>query len=232
MALGLWRPPHGWREFAGEVGIIVIGVLIALGAEQLVNTAHWRQQVETFRQAVHSELAENLGTYEYRAKWNGCVKRRLDELEAWLESWHNGQPRMLIQPIGAPKFLSLSTSAWESRDAILVSHMPMRERMMIGGLYDDFDNNEIHRLDERETWLALGEFDGAVNLDSRDLMRLRGLISRARFRDQRMTFNALIFFRDSQVLGIVAQQDADYPSNDPSFCTSLFGGDKVNHPAS
>jgi len=32
MHFHLPKPLHGWREFAGEVGIIVIGVLIALGA--------------------------------------------------------------------------------------------------------------------------------------------------------------------------------------------------------
>ena len=30
------KPLHCWREFAGEVAIIVMGVLIALGAEQVV----------------------------------------------------------------------------------------------------------------------------------------------------------------------------------------------------
>jgi len=30
MHFRLPKPLHGWREFAGEVGIIVIGVLIAL----------------------------------------------------------------------------------------------------------------------------------------------------------------------------------------------------------
>jgi hypothetical protein len=30
MHFHLPKPLHGWREFAGEVGIIVIGVLIAL----------------------------------------------------------------------------------------------------------------------------------------------------------------------------------------------------------
>lgn len=31
------RPLHGWREFVGEVGIIVLGVLIALGFEQVAS---------------------------------------------------------------------------------------------------------------------------------------------------------------------------------------------------
>ena len=52
MHFHLPKPLHGWREFVGEVGIIVIGVLIALGAEQVVETLHWRDEVGTFRTAV------------------------------------------------------------------------------------------------------------------------------------------------------------------------------------
>jgi len=36
MHLHLPKPLHGWRELAGAVGIIVVGVLIALGAVQVV----------------------------------------------------------------------------------------------------------------------------------------------------------------------------------------------------
>ena len=32
MHIHLPKPLHGWRAFVGEVGIIVLGVLIALGA--------------------------------------------------------------------------------------------------------------------------------------------------------------------------------------------------------
>jgi hypothetical protein len=42
MHVHLPKPMHGWRAFAGEVGIIVLGVLIALGAEQVVQTIHER----------------------------------------------------------------------------------------------------------------------------------------------------------------------------------------------
>jgi len=38
------KPLHGWREFAGEVGILVLGVLIALGAERRCSRALvWRR---------------------------------------------------------------------------------------------------------------------------------------------------------------------------------------------
>jgi hypothetical protein len=44
MHFHLPKPLHGWREFAGEVGIIVLGVLIALGFEQIVEASHQRQE--------------------------------------------------------------------------------------------------------------------------------------------------------------------------------------------
>lgn len=54
------KPLHGWREFAGEVGIIVIGVLIALGAEQVVETVHGNAEVRAFRRVAPTATAEAL----------------------------------------------------------------------------------------------------------------------------------------------------------------------------
>lgn len=42
MHFQLPKPIQGWRQFVGEVGIIVVGVLIALGAEQIVESIHER----------------------------------------------------------------------------------------------------------------------------------------------------------------------------------------------
>ena len=36
MRIQLPKPMHGWRAFVGEVGVIVLGVLLALGAQQAV----------------------------------------------------------------------------------------------------------------------------------------------------------------------------------------------------
>ena len=38
MAMRFPAPVHGWRAFAGEVGTIVLGVLLALGAQELVQS--------------------------------------------------------------------------------------------------------------------------------------------------------------------------------------------------
>ena len=215
------KPLHGWREFAGEVGVIVLGVLIALGAEQVVETLHWRQEVSLFRNSVDHEIGNNLGTYVYRMRENACVDARLHELDRLLASSRAGHPLTLTGPIGAPSSLSLETSAWQSRDANIVTHMPMQERLAIGRMYDEFANNEEHRLDEREAWLELGEFNGASDLDHADLMRLQGLINRARYREARITANAMDYFKRAAAIGVKPIWD-DVPSYDTSICKPIL----------
>jgi hypothetical protein len=222
MHLHLPKPLHGWREFVGEVGIIVVGVLVALGAEQVVEAAHWRSEVAAFRQSVDSEVALDLGTYEYRMKENGCVERRLGELQAWLQSWRDGRPLKLTGPIGIPASQSPNTSVWGSRSAEIMSHMPPAVTFAYADLYDEFSNNDVHRLDERAAWLELSEFDGATELDHRDLMRLQGLITRARLRDQRITQNAMNYFKKAAPMGIKPRWAPTWPRPEPELCRPIL----------
>ena len=60
MHFHLPKPLHGWREFAGEVGIIVVGVLIALAFEQVVQSIHDRLVADQARDAIRAEVRENL----------------------------------------------------------------------------------------------------------------------------------------------------------------------------
>jgi len=41
MHIHLPKPLHGWKEFTNEIFVIVVGVLIALGFEQVVEELHW-----------------------------------------------------------------------------------------------------------------------------------------------------------------------------------------------
>jgi len=222
MHFHLPKPLHGWRQFAGEVGIIVIGVLIALGAEQMVETQHWHNEVGNFRTSVESEIALDLGTYKYRMRENGCVERRLDELQGWLQKSRDHQPSKLLGPIGIPASLAPNASVWVSRSSDIVSHMPVDTTLAYADLYDEFANNEVHRLDERNTWLELAEFDGAAELDHADQMRLQGLITRARFRDQRITLNARNYFRKAERIGIHSRADPSWAPPESALCRPIL----------
>src|SRR6478609_8980611 len=74
------KPLHGWRAFAGEVGIIVVGVLIALGAEQVAENVHERHVAEQARENVRAEAAMDASFIQGRLSAQGCVERRLAEL--------------------------------------------------------------------------------------------------------------------------------------------------------
>lgn len=44
-------------------------------------------------------------------------------------------------------------------------------------------NYDVHRVDERNGWQELGDFDDATDLDRADVMRLRGLVNKLRWID-------------------------------------------------
>lgn len=87
MRFSLPKPVHGWRGFIGEVGIIVVGVLIALGAEQLVETVNERRIAGETREAIRTEFNQNLTGMALRRKSEPCIARRLSELRQILITW-------------------------------------------------------------------------------------------------------------------------------------------------
>ena len=82
MHFHLPKPIHGWREFAGEVGIIVIGVLIALGAEQVIEAEHWREKVQSAKASIDFEINDQLDFSEEVTSFAPCAGPFIDALEA------------------------------------------------------------------------------------------------------------------------------------------------------
>jgi hypothetical protein len=225
MLFRLFKPLHGWRQFFGEVGIIVLGVLIALSAQQVVETVNSRRELAELRTALNAEASDDLGTYVYRAKQSPCILARLGELQRWLDSWRAGRPLRPSGPIGIPSSLVVRTTVWDSRDAVTITHMALAEKLEYGSLYTEFANNEIHRLDERAAWIELASYDGATELDHQDQMRLQGLIVRARLRDFRMNDNARRFIkRAAGKLGLAPKWNPDWPKPDPLICRPILAG--------
>ena len=58
--LGVLRPPEGWRAFAGEVGVVLLGVLLALGAQEIAEDIEDRREAAATRESLASEIRESL----------------------------------------------------------------------------------------------------------------------------------------------------------------------------
>src|SRR5205814_3439861 len=77
------KPLHGWRQLAGEVGIIVLGVLIALAAQQVVQSINEQADVRQLRSAFRAELADDRARWEDMRAADRCTLQRLGALERW-----------------------------------------------------------------------------------------------------------------------------------------------------
>lgn len=90
MHVHLPKPLHNWRELAREIAIIVVGVLIALFFEQLVERWQWRHKIGAAEAAMRHELLWDNGPQIYqRAAMHPCVVAQLDRIRATVESDQN-----------------------------------------------------------------------------------------------------------------------------------------------
>jgi hypothetical protein len=225
MHFHLPKPLHGWREFIGEVGIIVIGVLIALGAEQVVETLRWRAEVATFRKAVDHELGRDLGIYASVMTDRRCATRRLGELEHFLADAAGGRRDRLLRPIGHPFLQTLYFSVWDNKGNDVTDHVPLDLRISYGEIYDEFRNNEKYLLSERDVWRSLSQFEQPVPLDNASQMRMRELLTRAEQFNDGAPGNYRYIVNLARPLGIrpISDPQLKPPGPGDRFCQPLVG---------
>ena len=142
MRIKLPAPRNGWRVFAGEVGVIVLGVVIALAAQQYVETLQWREEVRRTEEALTIEIADSVLHASERQMVNPCLSDRLRNLIRKVSStegpW-SGDPMPLNQSALAVTTVSAapyrtpnrpwSGNVWEAaQNAGVFNHM-RRERV-------------------------------------------------------------------------------------------------------
>jgi hypothetical protein len=150
---------ESWREFAKEVCVIVLGVMIALAGEQTVEWMHWSHEVSETRDALNREVAHNLGVLQARAAQGPCISARLADIGKTLDA--KGARPTLVQPL----FWRPQTSVWKAALAgQVVAHMPLDLRLRYASLYDYLDWFAARETEEADAWSALAAFnDPAAN---------------------------------------------------------------------
>jgi hypothetical protein len=160
---------HGWREFAKEVGIIVLGVVIALGFEQIVQTWHWRIEARHSREALANEIEYSALWAEERLAVQECLRDRIQELTTDLNGaaveWV-GKPLVLRdarKPIGqaiqlglplvyrAPHRPWLSDEWQTAKSSGALDHMDRRDAHNLEFIYRNI--NQLEALQEEENSL-------------------------------------------------------------------------------
>ena len=207
------KPLHGWREFAGEVGIIVIGVLIALGAGQVVESFHDRQVAEEARENVRAEAALDVGFIQSRLAAQPCIERRLAELSQILGKAGAGslqpQPTWIARPPTVPFF----TARWQAATASgRNSLFPAKEQEQFGMLYQIFGRYNDYQPREQEVWAdlrALETWKGPLGPEAR--VAFAKSLQQAKYLAWDLNYAGTYALRTGAAMGLLSKQPPGEP---------------------
>ena len=142
------KPLHGWKEFANEIFVIVIGVLIALGFEQVVEDLHWQHKVREGEELLQSEAQRNLAMSLQAYVVAPCIDAQIELVRQNLaEPLESRKPLALITD-KAERFVIRQpshpayTSNWQSLIADgTLNHMPRKRVSLWGPFYQSAEKN-------------------------------------------------------------------------------------------
>jgi hypothetical protein len=115
------KPVHSWSELAREVGVIVIGIVIALLGEQAVEALHWVHKAEAVRASLGLELTRDLAFAAEQQTREPCAERYFDALQTAIV--HNdARAASALRALGPP----IDTQPWQSDawDVALAEQIP------------------------------------------------------------------------------------------------------------
>jgi len=203
MHLKLPKPMHGWRVFAGEVGIIVVGVLIALGAEQVVQAGHQRQEASKADDIIRAELGLNLGRLLSRHKIHECVDRRIDEIKSLLDKAADNPVIFTPNWIGRPQYWAFLSGRWEAESqagstALIDRHKLAEYGLMYAKMGDLLNEMAFEQTD----WAKLRTLEHLKRLDPSSAFELNTALQDARYRNWRLSLVTSQLFEQAKPLGL------------------------------
>ena len=213
------KPPHGWNAVGWELGIVTLGVLIALAAQQFVDNIHQRGEVAQLDGALRAELADNRARWEHVRNSDPCTQQRLDALEQWnatapADAKLNRAYRLFLW--------NQHSGAWDlAKTSETTTHIPLRERMIIASLYDAINNwRQMINEENANTQILNGLLATADQPENRRQIAYR--LSLARLYVNRRIFNYDYMFKRFDQLRIVPDQSQlTVKANDKALCEPL-----------
>jgi hypothetical protein len=192
MHMRFLKPLNGWRAFLGEVGIIVLGVLIALAAQQVVEKIHDRNVAAETHAAIRDELNDGLAAITLRRMAEPCIDGRLDELRAILAQWEQSgtfeTPSWVAQtPVIEVALTRYDAALSAGRMALLSSE----DQYRIGALAAGLRRFHEIQMGERQSWGRLRALQaGPDALSPNDRTSLRTALQDASTLDYEAKINS------------------------------------------
>ena len=150
-----------WRGFLIEIWTIIVGILIALGVNQVVDDLRERRITQEARTAVRAEIASNLGGMLLRRGTQACINRRLEQMGQILEAARDGRAYAPPGWIGRPITWPTQARRWSATSqAGRASLLPSDEQAEYAGAY--YSSETFGNLEDQEqiSWATLRGMQG------------------------------------------------------------------------
>ena len=158
------EPIHSWRDIALHLGIVTVGLFIALMLEGLVEHIHNHHLVVQARANIRQELEDN---HESAQQDLVLLQKNIDLERANIQAIHNLQehPDFHGSVRNTMSFNSLEDAAWRTaRDTGALSFMPYDEVQRYSDVYmlEDFISKQVILIAEND-FLAAAPFDMGID---------------------------------------------------------------------
>ena len=173
---------HGFREFLKEYLIIVVGVLTALGGEQIVETLHWRHQTHLAHEALAYDMKRVMAWSALTDAQGPCMDARLTELDGLLDKAQETGRFGPLGPVGKLREGAWYVRAWSGLTyGQTLAHMPNGEQTKLAALarmvegMNDWDSQSV------DDWARLQRMSGpGRRTNNAEIAALREPIARER----------------------------------------------------
>ena len=155
------KPVHSWRELGSEIGVIVIGILIALVLEQSVEILRERKVAAEARYAVRAEVQNNLAEMQVRLATQQCIEKRLDEIGDLLSRTQDGPLNPQPQWVGQPAIIFMASQRWQAATGSgRISLFEPDEQGRYATVYGQTAEFSVQEEQEQLAWAQLRGLEG------------------------------------------------------------------------
>jgi len=220
MHVELPKPLHGWREFAGEVGVVLLGVLLALVAQQLVQDWQWRDDVRDADRRMIAELSVDVAFAYDRFAIDPCLRPRLTELRDQLvngaPAWPGSRLKLAddlfkssFPPVYRTPGRPWAEASWQNAQTSgVISHFRPDRAQQLAGLFDTVALIKQDQSAEETMSESLGDLAFAGPISAAERRANLKTVASLDALDARILFTAHLLVDDARKAGIGPNRQA------------------------
>lgn len=207
---------EGLRDFAKEVFIIFVGVVIALGCGELLDNWNWHREVGIVKDSLDDELSDTVFAARERVKIADCQRRTLDRLD---EIADTSRGTLVIRSAPVRRTRLWASSAWEAAVASgAIAHMRHDERNAYALLFGFVRLFRELNLRQEELWAHIDAYKRPRVLTDESRARFVETVSELRALTGTMNLAAEQFLEAAKPLDIQLEPQDEATLREPLQC--------------